>query len=109
MEECFEAFLYAVDDDPDLWNNHALAALNNSEYAAAEASYKRALELSPDFIAAYANLADLYRVQGRDQEGERLLREALAKHPDEALLHHTLGLVLVRLRRGDSRSATRIL
>ena len=34
-------------DDPDFWNNHALAALNNGHWEVSEKSYRRALELRP--------------------------------------------------------------
>ncbi|HVR17036.1 MAG TPA: tetratricopeptide repeat protein, partial [Candidatus Limnocylindrales bacterium] len=47
------------------------------------------------------NLADLYRAQGRDPEGERILREGLKVAPKNAILHHALGLALVRMKRAD--------
>lgn len=73
-----------------------LAALRN-DHAGAEASWRNALLLDPGFAPAYVNLADLYRLQGRDTEGETLLRQA----PDDASVHHALGLLLVRLGRLD--------
>ncbi|HWM90847.1 MAG TPA: tetratricopeptide repeat protein [Thermoanaerobaculia bacterium] len=73
-----------------------LDALRN-DFASAEASYRNALRLDPGFAPAYVNLADLFRLQGRDAEGEALLRQA----PDEAGVHHSLGLLLVRLGRLD--------
>src|SRR5262249_9336821 len=39
---------------------------------------------------------DLYREQGRDADGERLLREAARVAPDDAGVAHALGLALVR-------------
>jgi Flp pilus assembly protein TadD len=47
------------------------------------------------------NLADLYRARGRDVEGERILRDGLKIAPRSAMLHHVLGLALVRLKRTD--------
>jgi len=64
----------------------------------AEAEYRAALRLDPFFSAAAVNLADLYRGQGRDADGERVLREAIAKSSQDASLHHALGLALVRLQ-----------
>ena len=44
----------------------------------AEAEYKAALRLSPQFTPAAVNLADLYRALGREADGESVLRAALA-------------------------------
>jgi len=65
----------------------------------AEAEYKAALRLSADYIPAAVNLADLYRQIGRDRDGESVLRTALARSPQEAGLHHALGLWLTRAKR----------
>ena len=65
----------------------------------AEAQYKAALRLSPQYLPAAINLADLYRQLGRDPEGERVLRTAIAGSPRDAGLHHSLGLALTRLKR----------
>ena len=62
----------------------------------AEAAYRTALRLDPEFVPAMVNLADLYRALQRDADGEPLLRQALAIEPDNADAHHALGLLLVR-------------
>jgi Flp pilus assembly protein TadD len=69
--------------------------------ADAEAEYKAALRLSPQFTGAAINLADLYRQTGREDDGEKVLRAAINATPDDAGLHHALGLSLVRLKRLD--------
>jgi tetratricopeptide (TPR) repeat protein len=70
---------------------------------AAMAAFRRALELDPLLIGAYVNLADLYRQQGRDGEGEKLLREGLIRLPNAADLRHALGLL--RVRQGRTAAA----
>ena len=62
----------------------------------AEAAYRTALRLDPEFVPAMVNLADLYRALQRDADGEPLLRQALGIEPDNADAHHALGLLLVR-------------
>jgi len=66
---------------------------------AAIGEYRKALELDPAFVPAYANLADLYRARGVEIEAEKVLRTGVAKLPAAASLHHALGLVLVRQKR----------
>jgi Flp pilus assembly protein TadD len=62
----------------------------------AEEAYHTALRLDAAFYPALVNLADLYRLQKRDNEGEPLLRQALKVAPNDASVHHALGLLLVR-------------
>jgi tetratricopeptide (TPR) repeat protein len=62
----------------------------------AQADLESALALEPAFVPAWANLADLQRAQGRDDEAERVLREGLRRAGDHAALRHALGLTLVR-------------
>jgi predicted CXXCH cytochrome family protein len=69
--------------------------------AEAEAEYKAALRLSPQYAPAAANLADLYRAIGREADGGSVLRAALLASPQDAGLHYALGLTLVRLKRAD--------
>jgi Flp pilus assembly protein TadD len=62
-------------------------------------AYDTALRLGPWFVPAYANLADLLRMKGKDEEGEKVLRQGLRIDPGNAALHHALGLLLVRQKR----------
>ncbi|HXV62596.1 MAG TPA: tetratricopeptide repeat protein [Vicinamibacteria bacterium] len=67
----------------------------------ARRAFETAIRVDPDFAGAYVNLADLLRVEGMDDEGEALLRQALERLPDDPALHHALGLTLVRQRRAQ--------
>lgn len=64
--------------------------------AAAILQYRKAVEMDPTFVPAYANLADLYRLRGADGEAVATLREGLVRNPQGAALYHALGLALVR-------------
>ena len=78
--------------------------------AKAEAAYRAALRLDPGSVMTHVNLADLYRVLDRDDDGEKLLREGLARVPTSGELHHVLGLLLWRKRElVKDRSALRSL
>jgi predicted CXXCH cytochrome family protein len=63
------------------------------------AQYRKAIDLDPTFIQAYANLADLYRARGAETESEAALRSGLARNPKAAALHYALGLSLARQKR----------
>jgi predicted CXXCH cytochrome family protein len=82
-------------------------------FADAEREYKAALRLSPQYTLAAINLADLYRQLDRDGPGADVLRSAIAASPQDAGLHHALGLALTRLKRpedalGELRRATEL-
>ena len=85
-------------DRAEAWLNLGALEARLGNLAAAETDYQRAIRLQPSFIPPYVNLADLYRQQGRDADGERVLRQA----PDGADVHHALGLLLVRQERIDA-------
>jgi tetratricopeptide (TPR) repeat protein len=70
------------------------AHLERSDDAMAE--YRGAIRLSPRYTPAYVNLSDLQREAGREPEAERTLRDGLAAVPNDATLHHALGLSLAR-------------
>ena len=73
-----------------------------SDMSGAEAELRSAIRMQPSSIPAYVNLADVYRALGRDEDGERLLREGLTSSPKSGVLHFALGLALTRLNRSDT-------
>jgi tetratricopeptide (TPR) repeat protein len=79
--------------------NLGLLHLDLGQADRAEAEYRQAIATESSFLPAYVNLADLYRTQGDDVEGESVLRDALSIAPDNAEVHHALGLALVRQER----------
>lgn len=66
------------------------------DLAAAEHAYKQALTLESNYIPAAINLADLYRLQGKDDLALPLLRETAARHPENIAVLQALGMALVR-------------
>jgi tetratricopeptide (TPR) repeat protein len=70
--------------------------------AKAEEAYLLALQMEPNAIGARVNLADLYRQHRRDGDAERLLRDGIALDDQSAVLHHTIGLVLVRAKKPEA-------
>lgn len=72
--------------------------LRRGDAAGAEAELRAGLKLQPGDVMLTVNLADLYRLQGRDGEAVELLRGAIAARPEEAAPHHALALALIRQR-----------
>jgi tetratricopeptide (TPR) repeat protein len=83
-------------DRPEAHLNLALLFTGRKQFAQAENQLGEALSLEPSFTPAAVNLADLDRELGRDTEGERVLRAAIARAPGDASLEHALGLLLIR-------------
>ena len=86
-------------DRPESYLNIGLIHVDQGQFDQAEAAYRAALDLQPNFTQAAVNLADLYRIQGRDVDGEKTLRQALARDPRNATANHALGLLLIRQKR----------
>jgi predicted CXXCH cytochrome family protein len=86
-------------DRPESYLNRGLVYTDQRQFEQAEAVYRAVLEWQPDFTQAAVNLADLYRLQGRDTDGEKLLRQSLALDRRNAAAQHALGLLLIRQQR----------
>jgi Tfp pilus assembly protein PilF len=85
-------------DRPEAPLNLGLLNLRHQKPIEAEDEYRTALRLDPNFVPAMANLADLDRLRGQDQQGAELLRRAAVIEPSNAAVRHSLGLLLVRQR-----------
>lgn len=92
--------LHAIAERPEAHLNLGNHRIESGDLAAAEVEFRTALRLDPASVAARVNLVDLYRQLGREEAAEQLLREGLARYPDDAALRHSLGLLMVR---GDQR------
>ncbi|MGL6160903.1 tetratricopeptide repeat protein [Microbulbifer sp.] len=86
-------------DRPESLTNLAGLHAQRGNRRQAEAFYQRALAIAPHYSPAYINLAELYRGAGREKEVEALLRDALHKASDRAVVKHALGLSLARQQR----------
>ena len=53
------------------------------------------------FIPAYTNLADLYRQMGAEEKSQSILLKALKVNGSAAVIHHALGLSLVRQKKTE--------
>ncbi len=83
----------------------ALKSAGKQDWATAEKHLHVALELYPEFAAAYHNLGVIALLQGKSSEGEALIERALLF--DDKSLYSLFAMAQVRLARGDVVSAHR--
>lgn len=73
--------------------------LMRRDTAGAVREFRAAAQQWPRNIPAIVNLAGVFSLQGREGDGERLIRDAIARMPNEAELHFELGRSLARQRK----------
>jgi tetratricopeptide (TPR) repeat protein len=71
------------------------AARKGGRYALALATYRRVVAAAPEYPIALQHLGALLTVLGRCAEAEPILREALARNPDDASARHALATTLM--------------
>lgn len=93
--------MQAIAERPESHANLGNNYVDAGNFDLALTEYRTALRLDPRAIRPRANLADLYRRLDRDSDAEALLREGINLGSDDAALHHSLGLLLVRQDRQE--------
>jgi tetratricopeptide (TPR) repeat protein len=68
-------------------------ALMRGDGAAAEAAFKRAIELDPNLVSSYRQLAQFYAATGRTGETIETYENALKVKPNQPQIHHFLGVL----------------
>jgi predicted CXXCH cytochrome family protein len=91
----------SIADRPESHLNMGIMYENTGENDMAEASYKTAVRIVPDFTPAMFNLANFYNRTGRNKEAEHQLREIIKLDPENGDAYYSLGLLLSELSRLD--------
>jgi Tfp pilus assembly protein PilF len=86
----------ATAERPENHLNLSLLYTQMGRTGEAENELQTALRLDPNFIPAMINLADLYRIEHRDDEGQLWLEKAITLAPTAAEPIHALGLLKIR-------------
>jgi tetratricopeptide (TPR) repeat protein len=101
LEELRAYFQHNADQPGALVTKGNLAlAFERSDKAIA--AYRTAIERDPHAVAAYNNLADLYRSRGNEQKVMEVLRQGLERVPEAPALHQAMGLSLSRQNRTEA-------
>ena len=91
----------SIAERPEAHLNLGLMYQNMGQNDLAEASYKDAVRLVPDFMPARFNLANLYNAAGRNKEAEQQFIQIIALEPENGEAYYSLGLLLSEMNRLD--------
>jgi tetratricopeptide (TPR) repeat protein len=79
----------------------AMADIQQGQLAQAVASFRRALQIRPDYFDAVHNLATVYFLQGQFEASVDTYQNALRLKRDHAGAHYNLGLALQQIDRNE--------
>lgn len=73
--------------------------LTTGDFGRAQAEFRHAIELDPDFVEAHANLGLALNLGGMPEEAEASYRRSIELHPGVAQTHLNLGALLASRKR----------
>tara|TARA_B100000575_G_scaffold282346_1_gene273918 strand:- start:281 stop:2419 length:2139 start_codon:yes stop_codon:yes gene_type:complete len=97
IQEAYKFYSYLINqgfEDHNLFSNYGAILQSIGKSKDAEISYRKAIELNPDFADAYSNLGNLLRDLGNLRESEFYIRNAIELNPNFANAHLNLGNLL---------------
>jgi tetratricopeptide (TPR) repeat protein len=106
MDAAVRLYEAALREAPDFYpalNNLAIRHLQKGDVKAAEAEFRRVIELKENGAQAYFNLGNVLYMTRRNEEARQTLESGLRLAPTSAMGHYLNGSVLARL--GDARAA----
>jgi tetratricopeptide (TPR) repeat protein len=90
---------------PVAWSNLGVRLGSLGKLVQASATYRRAIEVDPNYSMAYFNLGTVLERQGKPDEAIAEYRKAVALDPTLAMAHNNLGIVLSDQRKLDEAIA----
>jgi Flp pilus assembly protein TadD len=101
----FQQIVAADERDHIAWAYLGSAQSSLGNAAEAEDSYKRALALKPELLAAAVNLGRLYTLNKNFDKAVEVLKPAVDKHPDSADAHFLLAEAYLQTGKYDESAA----
>lgn len=80
---------------PDAYYDHGVLLMKEGKLADAEAAFRKALEINPNYADAHNNLGFLLERQGKIADAVEQYRAAAEEEPDFRRAHFNLGRILV--------------
>ncbi len=97
IQEAAKHYQYFIDQgfkDHRVFSNFGVIFKNLGKLQDAELSYRKAIEIKPDFPDAHSNLGNILRDLGKLKDAELSTRKAIELNPDYAAAHNNLGNIL---------------
>ncbi len=97
IQEAAKLYQHFIDQgfkDHRVFSNYGVILKNHGKLKNAELSYRKAIEIKPNFQDAHNNLGSILRDLGKLQEAELSTRKAIEIKPDYAEAHANLGNIL---------------
>jgi tetratricopeptide (TPR) repeat protein len=104
-EAQYRAVLAKAPDVAEAHFNLGVLHQRKRDYAAAEADFKRVIELQPDKSDTYSALAAVYDATDRHDEAYALLSSAASRFDADARFQFNLGVTCLNANRGEMASA----
>ncbi len=83
--------------DHRVFSNYGIILENLGKFQEAEHSYRKAIEVRPDYANAHLNLGNILKDLGKPKEAELSLRKAIELNPNFSEAHYNLGGILIDL------------
>ena len=102
FERALEAFTTAEieqPNDPRIRNFRGIALSQLGKISDAEAEYREAIRLNPQFEDAWRNLGFLLWIEHRLDDSRQALAQAISLNPDDSFAHYYLGRVELEAQR----------
>ncbi len=90
----YQYFINQGFKDHRVFSNYGIILKNLGNLQEAELSYRKAIEIKPDYSDAHSNLGNILRDLGKLQEAELSTRKAIELNPNFADAHCNLGSIL---------------
>lgn len=101
VEDLKRAIELGLTDDPTVYLNLGLAYFHLDIYDAAEANFRKALELDPNMAAAHFNLGTLYLKKGDNEAALEHLNKSIELDPNFAASYFNRAMALANLGRTE--------
>ena len=89
----YQTFINQGFQDQRVFFNYGVILKNLGKLKEAELSYRKAIDIKPDYAEAHSNLGNVFRDLGKFQEAELSYRKAIELNPNYSKAYYSLSLL----------------